>query len=55
MGNEVIKLRHGSSSTRRLLTRIKAEFKNYCFKRPAPTYETATTRSFYHGRTETVR
>lgn len=23
--------------------------------RPAPTYETATTRSFYHGRTETIR
>ena len=23
--------------------------------RPAPTYETATTRAFYHGRTETVR
>ncbi|XP_069696475.1 peroxisomal carnitine O-octanoyltransferase [Periplaneta americana] len=23
--------------------------------RPAPTYETGTTRSFYHGRTETVR
>ena len=23
--------------------------------KPAPTYETATTRSFYHGRTETVR
>lgn len=23
--------------------------------KPAPTYETATTRGFYHGRTETVR
>ncbi len=23
--------------------------------RPAPTYETATTRQYYHGRTETVR
>jgi len=23
--------------------------------RPAPTYETASTRKFYHGRTETVR
>ena len=26
----------------------------FCF-RPAPTYETATTRKYYHGRTETVR
>ncbi|XP_050388403.1 peroxisomal carnitine O-octanoyltransferase [Patella vulgata] len=25
------------------------------YKRPAPTYETATTRQFYHGRTETMR
>ncbi|KAK2145507.1 hypothetical protein LSH36_677g03010 [Paralvinella palmiformis] len=25
------------------------------YKRPAPTYETASTRKFYHGRTETVR
>jgi len=25
------------------------------FYRPAPTYETATTRKFYHGRTETVK
>ncbi|XP_006822823.1 peroxisomal carnitine O-octanoyltransferase-like [Saccoglossus kowalevskii] len=25
------------------------------YNRPAPTYETATTRKFYHGRTETVR
>ncbi|KAK3600716.1 hypothetical protein CHS0354_027203 [Potamilus streckersoni] len=25
------------------------------YKRPAPTYETATTRKFYHGRTETLR
>lgn len=24
-------------------------------KRPPPTYETATTRAFYNGRTETVR
>ncbi|CAD5112243.1 DgyrCDS1474 [Dimorphilus gyrociliatus] len=24
-------------------------------KKPAPTYETATTRKFYHGRTETIR
>ncbi|CAF0706682.1 unnamed protein product [Brachionus calyciflorus] len=24
-------------------------------KKPAPTYETATTRAYYHGRTETVR
>lgn len=24
-------------------------------KKPAPTYETATTRGYYHGRTETVR
>jgi carnitine O-octanoyltransferase len=27
----------------------------FCVLRPAPTYETATTRQFYHGRTETVR
>ncbi|KAK7110671.1 hypothetical protein V1264_014507 [Littorina saxatilis] len=25
------------------------------YKKPAPTYETATTRKFYHARTETVR
>lgn len=25
------------------------------FSRPAPTYETATTRQFYNGRTETMR
>nr|XP_006817888.1 PREDICTED: peroxisomal carnitine O-octanoyltransferase-like [Saccoglossus kowalevskii] len=25
------------------------------YRRPAPTYETATTRQFYHSRTETVR
>lgn len=25
------------------------------FFRPAPTYVTAATRQFYHGRTETVR
>lgn len=25
------------------------------YKKPAPTYETATTRSYYHGRTETIR
>ncbi|XP_006824922.1 peroxisomal carnitine O-octanoyltransferase-like [Saccoglossus kowalevskii] len=25
------------------------------YNRPAPTYETATTRQFYHGRTETLR
>lgn len=25
------------------------------FRRPAPTYETATTRKYFHGRTETVR
>lgn len=25
------------------------------YKKPAPTYETATTRRFYHGRTETLR
>ena len=27
----------------------------FSYFRPAATYETATTRQFYHGRTETVR
>ncbi len=26
-----------------------------CYFRPAPTYETASIRKYYHGRTETVR
>ena len=28
---------------------------SFLYSRPAPTYETASIRKFYHGRTETVR
>lgn len=37
------------------MTMLRVRRELFRFFRPAPTYETASTRKYFHGRTETVR